>query len=167
MRLNVVSGEFLSWLVRDKVVSQMHSIVQAYLSDAELCARIRIIDSSSAVMTIKKRLAAGVNEEIEFPVELDTGMRLMQMRIYSPVEKLRRVIRVGELVWEIDQIFIRVAGKKTSLWIAEVELDDLHQDVAIPSWCTNEITALSGVSNLDIARSPEAVHQRIQDFCSL
>jgi CYTH domain-containing protein len=166
-RFAVDSGGFLSWLVQEKVVSQMHTIVQGYLSDGELCTRVRIIDSSSAVMTIKKRLSPGVNKEIEFPLDLNDATQLMQLAIYDPVEKLRRKIRFGNLTWEIDQIFVKVSGKKTSLWIAEVELDDLDQEIEIPEWCTREITSLSHVSNVDIARDQTEVYTRIQDFCSV
>ena len=52
------------------------------------------------------------------------------------------------LLWEVDEF----EGPISGLIIAEVELEDESQNVALPSWLGLELTYLKGWSNSSLSR---------------
>ena len=66
------------------------------------------------------------------------------------VIKRRYAVSEGDLVWEID------AFDDRELFLAEVELDDPHQEPAFPEWLApyvvREVTNESEYVNLNLAR---------------
>src|SRR6478672_4030520 len=91
---------------------------QAYLAqDGGLSTRIRIVDTSSATLTIKSRKAGLRRLEYEFPIPLGDAEALLALRQGASVEKVRHHVPWHGLLWEID-VF---EGDNTGLVIAEIE----------------------------------------------
>lgn len=136
-------------------------LIQAYLSaEVERTVRIRV-GADSGRLTVKGPSTGGSRTEIECEIPRETVLAILDARLYSgePVEKTRSTLRVGRLVWEIDQF----EGRNAGLVIAEVEHDEdggsrsaWEDDVdrALPAWVGREITGDSRFSNSSLARRP-------------
>ena len=61
---------------------------------------------------------------------------MIQLRNGAVIEKLRHLVPQGDLTWEVD-VF---SGENDGLVIAEIELRDEHQAIALPDWIGAEIT---------------------------
>jgi adenylate cyclase len=104
--------------------------------------RIRLSEGVVTLTAKGRRIGAMATEyEWDLPLELYNSLPLDSQPSISKI----RHHWIGEdgLLWEVDE-FEGVLG---GLIIAEVELEDEHQDVVLPSWLGLEITYLKGWSN--------------------
>ena len=104
--------------------------------------RIRISEGV-VTLTAKGRSvgASRVEYEWDLPLELYNSLPLDSQ---PSISKIRHHWSGKDgLLWEVDE-FEGVLG---GLIIAEVELEDEHQDIVLPSWLGLEITYLKGWSN--------------------
>ena len=104
--------------------------------------RIRLCEGVVTLTAKGRRVGASATEyEWDLPLELYNSLPLDSQPSISKI----RHHWIGEdgLLWEVDE-FEGVLG---GLIIAEVELEDEHQDVVLPSWLGLEITYLKGWSN--------------------
>ena len=104
--------------------------------------RIRLSEGIVTLTAKGRRVGASATEyEWDLPLELYNSLPLDSQPSISKI----RHHWIGEdgLLWEVDE-FEGVLG---GLIIAEVELEDEHQDVVLPSWLGLEITYLKGWSN--------------------
>ena len=74
----------------------------------------------------------------------------MQLREGSIIEKTRYAVPHGDLAWEID-VF---SGENLGLIIAEVELNDVDQQVDLPAWIGREVTAQPQYYNSYLVQQP-------------
>jgi len=124
---------------------------QAYLAqDGGFSTRIRIVDTSSATLTIKSRNAGLRRLEFEFPIPLPEAQTLLSLRQGASVEKVRHHVPWHGLTWEID-VF---EGENTGLVIAEIELAHEQQQFEMPAWIGAEITGQERYYNSRLARQP-------------
>jgi adenylate cyclase len=56
----------------------------------------------------------------------------------------------GGLIWEVDEF----AGENAGLVIAEVELNNEHQQIELPSWVGAEVTGQAEYYNGSLAQRP-------------
>lgn len=109
--------------------------VQAYLSlDPHI--RIRIIDDSVTVTIKNLHEVKSIRDEWEFnnkmtKPEID---ELLKLAINKPIEKIRYVVKVSDLIWEIDVY----QGNNNGLITAELELKDINQKINYPDWIIKE-----------------------------
>ena len=104
--------------------------------------RIRLSEGVVTLTAKGRRVGSMATEyEWDLPLELYNSLPLDSQPSISKI----RHHWTGEdgLLWEVDE-FEGVLG---GLIIAEVELEDEHQDVVLPSWLGLEITYLKGWSN--------------------
>ena len=104
--------------------------------------RIRLSEGVVTLTAKGRRIGASRAEyEWDLPLDLYNSLPLDSQPSISKI----RHHWIGEdgLLWEVDE-FEGVLG---GLIIAEVELEDEHQDVVLPSWLGLEITYLKGWSN--------------------
>ena len=104
--------------------------------------RIRLSEDIVTLTAKGRRVGASATEyEWDLPLELYNSLPL---DFQPSISKIRHHW-IGEdgLLWEVDE-FEGVLG---GLIIAEVELEDEHQDVVLPSWLGLEITYFKGWSN--------------------
>lgn len=156
------------FFVKDKSVldnldlEKLHIFQYYVCNDPDKVIRIRISatqDGVKAYLTIKTKTDAAIaRNEYEYEIPWQDGVDIVtKLGIEDSVEKVRYLVPVGELVWEVDVFLAKNAG----LVIAEVELDDISQTIEIPEWidAENEITkgnpvACRMLSNAALAQRP-------------
>lgn len=126
---------------------------QGYLSagaDAGCTVRVRIA-GERAVLTIKGPAARGSRDEYEYPVPVaDAEEMLARLCPGGRVEKLRHRVDFAGRTWEVDEF----TGENAPLVVAEVELESIDADVALPPWVGREVTDDPNWSNAALARLP-------------
>lgn len=126
---------------------------QAYLArPGKTSIRVRIVDDTSATLTIKSRAARVSRHEFEYPVPIADALTLLELRDGVLLVKVRHIVQHAGLTWEVD-VF---GGENTGLVIAEIELAHERQSVALPSWVGPEITHDERYYNSQLAARPFA-----------
>ena len=124
---------------------------QAYLAqDGGFSTRIRIVDTSSATLTIKSRKAGVRRLEYEYPIPLADAEALLSLRQGAGIEKVRHHVPWHGLTWEID-VF---EGENAGLVIAEIELGHEQQQFEMPTWIGAEVTGDERYYNSRLAKHP-------------
>lgn len=109
---------------------------QGYLSvDPERVVRVRIAGESSYI-TIKGKSNGFVRTELEYEIPVHEADILLNICLDFPVEKTRFVEKIGNMMWEID-VF---EGENHGLIMAEIELDNEHQEFEFPEWIGEEVS---------------------------
>lgn len=134
------------------------SITQTYLakpSGGEPRARVRRIVAADGVVrhvwTAKRRLSPLVRVEREAEID-EATYRELCLRAdprRAVVEKVRHAFTFAGLRFELDHLRAPV-----ECWLLEVELDELRQPVALPSFVgpVREVTDERGYTNAALAR---------------
>ncbi len=111
-------------------------IVQGYLSvDKERVVRVRI-KGNHAYLTIKGNQQGITRTEFEYEIPVNEAGDLLSMCIDFPISKTRYLEQIGGLTWEIDVFDDANKG----LVMAEVELENENQHVALPEWIIKEVS---------------------------
>jgi len=109
---------------------------QGYLSTVkERTVRVRV-DGQSAKLTVKGINRGAVRKEFEYNIPVEDAEELLSLCEQPIIEKVRRRIAHGGLVWEVDEFF----GENEGLVVAEVELEDEAQPIDKPAWIGEEVT---------------------------
>lgn len=110
---------------------------QFYLSVNPDCTiRIRIIDESSAFLTIKSRNKGISRGEWEYPIPIADARSMMKLHVGRLVIKRRHIVPFEGLIWEVD-IF---EGELVGLAVAEVELPSPDTMVPMPPFVGKEVS---------------------------
>jgi len=142
----LVLGE--AW--RDRATDRYH-IRQAYLaSDGKASIRVRIKNEGGAALTIKSRTPDRRRLELEYAIPVLEAEALIALRRGGIIEKDRYIVPHAGKTWEVD-VF---AGDNTGLVIAEVELRDEHEHIALPTWAGAEVTGQAPYYNSALAVHP-------------
>ncbi|MBF0126108.1 MAG: CYTH domain-containing protein [Magnetococcales bacterium] len=124
---------------------------QGFLSTVkERVVRVRLV-GDQATLTIKG-VSAGISRlEFEYPIPGDEARVMLETLCERPlIEKVRYRIPLGDLVWEVDEF----RGENQGLILAEVELTDENQSVALPSWVGEEVSSDPRYFNANLVRTP-------------
>jgi len=139
-------------------IQEIFKIQQAFIvSQPDAMVRMRIMTSEehSALVPSQKvklgfKLGSGpVRTEYEFDIDLQTAESFMLK--YPSIEKTRYIIddETNEnRYWEVDEFH----GNHEGLWVAEIELDDLDEEVELPDWITDEVTYNAEYYNCNLAQ---------------
>ena len=133
-------------------------IEQGYLpaprSDRELEGRLRRIERPDGVIDFIHTIKRGsglVREEVEHAIDRATFEREWPRTERQRLSKTRHEVREGDHIWQID-LFDQPEG----LVLAEVELEGVDDEVAIPPWLAphiiREVTEDAALTNRAIAR---------------
>ena len=126
---------------------------QGYLgagSDARCTVRVRVA-GQQAFLTIKGPPASGARDEYEYPIPVaDAEEMLERLSVGGRVEKTRFRVPFAGRTWEVDEF----AGDNAPLVLAEVELDRVGAEVALPPWVGVEVTDDPRYANAALARAP-------------
>ena len=124
---------------------------QSYLAETDCAAiRVRIVDGTSAVITIKSARSGVSRQEFEYPVPLADAEAIAELRQGSALQKTRfRVPHAGR-TWEVDVH----SGDNAGLVIAEIELEEEAESVEIPPWIGREVTGEQRYYAARLARRP-------------
>jgi len=124
---------------------------QGYLaSTPSKTVRVRIA-GEQAYLTIKGATAGIARAEYEYEIPLDHAEELLQTLCEPPlIQKTRYRVELGELVWEIDEF----SGENQGLIVAEVELADEKQAIALPDWIGAEVSHDPRYYNANLSKHP-------------
>ena len=128
---------------------------QGYLCrDKARTVRVRTIEDDSgarAFLTIKGVLVGAARNEFEYEIPQDDARMMLDTLCDGPlIEKDRRKIEYGGLIWEVDEFL----GDNAGLVFAEVELRQEDQTVALPPWIGAEVTHLPRYFNANLSIYP-------------
>jgi CYTH domain-containing protein len=144
----LVCGEAWRPLVR-----WSRSLQQGYLAGAAdgLTLRVRSDGADGAWLTLKYPAFGIARHEFEYAIPPADAGALLE-RSGALVCKHRHGLALPGGDWVLD-VF---SGANAPLVIAEVELEQADQGIALPPWCSLEITAHGQFSNAALAQRPFA-----------
>lgn len=124
---------------------------QGYLSAGTgVTVRVRTA-GGRGLLTIKGPSVGATRAEYEYEIPLADANEMLDTLCEQPlIEKSRRRIEHGGLVWDVDEF----VGDNQGLVIAEVELADERQEVTLPDWVGDEVTDDSRYFNANLVRHP-------------
>ena len=123
---------------------------QGYLNrDRERVVRVRTM-GPQAVLTVKSAPTGLTRQEFEYPIPLADAEELLALCLQPIIEKTRRMIPLGELLWEVDEFH----GVNEGLVLAECELRSENQAVARPAWVGREVTGDPRYFNSNLIARP-------------
>lgn len=124
---------------------------QGYIAtNPERTVRVRVVENTG-FLTIKG-LSIGISRpEFEYIIPIEDAEQMLQNLCDRPlIEKTRSKIKVGDLLWEVDEF----EGENKGLILAEVELTDENQAVELPNWIGKEVSGDPRYSNSYLAKHP-------------
>ncbi|MCB2019003.1 MAG: CYTH domain-containing protein [Hydrogenophaga sp.] len=125
-------------------------IVQGYLNrDKARTVRVRIA-GNDAFLTIKGVSIGATRVEFEYPVPLADAEAMLALCDGPLIDKVRRRVPFGGLIWEVDEF----AGDNAGLVVAEVELSCEDQAFDLPPWVGEEVTHDARYFNSNLAIRP-------------
>lgn len=137
-------------LWKNEKIESADNYKQLYLikDDSLWQARLRIINDTSALITIKgpKKGLSGAEFEYDFPV--DVALKLWEVHPGVKLEKRRYVIQKENDKWEIDEF---LSPKLKGLFLAELEVKDINKKITLPEWLGKEVTEDRNYKNDRIA----------------
>lgn len=127
------------------------AIRQGYLSTVpERTVRVRR-SGTRGFITVKGLAAGATRAEFEYEIPDDDADEMLDTLALRPlIEKTRRRIPVGDLVWEVD-VF---EGENAGLVVAEVELPAEDQPLELPDWVGAEVTTDQRYTNASLVERP-------------
>lgn len=123
-------------------------ICQGYLLISDQATiRVRYTETKGT-MTIKGKQQGISRDEYEYEIPLDEAKEIFKNHCPKSLSKNRYKIRIGSLIWEVDEYINNLSG----LIIAEVELANEDQKIDIlPEWIGEEVTKDIKFSNAFLA----------------
>lgn len=105
-------------------------------------------NSFSFIITLKKFVSDGVNEEIEVNIDSNTAYEMVNaIKDLKSIKKNRYTIMYENRLWEIDLF------QNPDLSVAEIELYDIKETFRQPYFLREEVTGDYKFSNEYIARN--------------
>jgi adenylate cyclase len=132
---------------------------QGYIASMDdRSVRVRIIDKTSARLTIKIGRSTMPRDEFEYEIPIADAEELLDAAIGIVIEKTRYRVPYEGYVWEVD-VF---AGRHRGLVIAEVEMKSEAERPALPTWLGREVTGDFRYSNQALATEFEHDRHALQ-----
>lgn len=132
-------------------VTRTRGLRQAYLTkNGRLSVRVRVDGNETGTLTIKAARSGIQRHEYEYAIPLADAEELMLHREGSIISKVRHIVPIDGLNWEID-VF---DGENAGLVIAEIELDRPDRHFERPEWLGDEVTDDRRYYNADLAKTP-------------
>lgn len=124
---------------------------QGYLSSSPLSSvRIRISDSH-AWLNIKSATIGTSRQEFEYEIPLIDANAILDELCHKPlIEKTRYFVHHENHLWEIDEFM----GENTGLIVAEIELSQIGEFFATPSWLGPEVSHDLRYYNNNLSKNP-------------
>ncbi|WP_027187789.1 CYTH domain-containing protein [Desulfovibrio cuneatus] len=110
---------------------------QGYLNSARECTvRVRTA-GEQAFLTIKGATVGITRAEYEYAIPVADANAMLDTLARKPlIEKIRTIIPVGSVVWEVDEFL----GENKGLIVAEIELEREDAPFPKPEWLGEEVT---------------------------
>lgn len=109
---------------------------QGYLNPSkERTVRVRVA-GEQGFLTIKGKNTGASRAEFEYEIPVADAKQLLALCEGPLIEKYRRKIDFGGVLWEVDEFL----GDNQGLVVAEVELESEQQVFVKPDWLGDEVT---------------------------
>ena len=133
---------------------------QGYIvSSAERVVRVRIA-GDQGYLTIKGATVGIARAEFEYPIPIEDAQELLRTLCSPPlIQKKRYKIEQAGLVWEVDEF----EGENQGLIVAEVELSNANQAIALPDWIDREVSDDPRYFNANLAKHPFCQWERKEE----
>jgi len=124
---------------------------QGYLpSQNHTTVRVRTV-GDRGYLTIKGKNTGMSRLEFEYEIPLADANELLETLCQTPlIEKYRYRIPWEDHLWEVDEFL----GDNQGLILAEVELKQETEAIAIPDWIGQEVTGDRRYYNVNLAQTP-------------
>jgi len=124
---------------------------QGYITaSAKRTVRVRVV-GDQGYLTIKGETTGIARAEYEYGIPVQDALEMLHSLCDPPlIEKLRYRIEWEGLVWEVDEF----EGENRGLILAEVELVDAQQAIALPDWIGKEVSDDPRYFNANLAKHP-------------
>jgi len=130
-------------------VQDSQAMAQGYLGGDRCSVRVRI-EGGQALLNIKSRTAGPARLEFEYPIDFDEAGQILSALAGDRVLKTRHRVRHHGHLWEIDEF----SGDNAGLVVAEIELQQIDEEFAHPSWLGREVTDERRYYNVHLAQVP-------------
>jgi len=142
------------FLVRDKGwragMLDSRMLRQGYLAiDCGTSVRVRT-DGSNATVTIKGPVDGLVRPEFEYAIPAADAEELLGLCCGRLVEKMRHRVEADGRIWEVDEFL----GANAGLVLAEAEMSDAREKVALPEWLGAEVSSDPRYLNANLGTRP-------------
>lgn len=145
-----IERKFLIHKMPSEKPVKSYKIRQGYVArEGENSVRVRE-KGDQFILSVKTNHAEGGRNELEYNISSEEGEVLFSSINHDVIEKTRNIYEINELTWEVD-VF---TGRNTGLIVAEIELNDINQDIDFPEWVGPEVTELSKFYNANLADRP-------------
>lgn len=126
-------------------------IRQGYIANTDKASvRVRVIDNAGATLTTKLPRNGMSRFEFEHDISLHEATTLLELCDGLVIDKTRYCLNDGVHLWEID-VF---ADANAGLVVAEVEITDENEAIALPDWLGPEVTGDPRYHNSMLVRHP-------------
>ena len=105
---------------------------------------------ADAFLTIKGPSSGVSRAEYEYPIPKQDALELLALCEGPLIEKVRFVISFEGHLWEVDEF----QGSNAGLLLAEVELSQPDEPVALPAWVGLEVTGDPRYFNSNLSICP-------------
>jgi adenylate cyclase len=125
---------------------------QGYFPVAGRAITLRVRScGEKAFITIKGEPRGFSRTEFEYEIPVkDADIMLDTLCLKPLIEKTRYLVKVDDLLWELDVFH----GENEGLIIAEVELESEAQQIVLPNWIKREVTGELKYCNSTLVRYP-------------
>ncbi len=131
-------------------VSRSMRIAQGYLCSRRVTARVRVCDNRGILTFKSKSRDGGLSRfEWERTIPLGVAERLLA-RCSGVIDKVRHIVEYEGHTFEVDEF----RGENEGLVVAEVELSDCNEQVALPPWIGDEVTGIRCFYNSFLVKMP-------------
>tara|TARA_Y100001968_G_scaffold193058_1_gene177018 strand:- start:515 stop:1009 length:495 start_codon:yes stop_codon:yes gene_type:complete len=136
-----------------KFVHNSQQLKQGYLvtESNKWTIRVRIANQKKSWLTLKHSKEGIIRHEFEYMIPIDEGLSIWEMSNFK-IYKTRYELDINNHSWIVDCF----KDKNFPLTIAEIELNEINQEIDIPKWCDSEISHSKEFSNAALAKSPIA-----------
>lgn len=126
-------------------------IRQFYIASTDSASvRVRVIDGTEALLTVKSAASGMVRDEYEYPIPVADAVEMEALRTGEVIEKSR-----FRLAYEGGDLTVDVfSGANAGLVIAEIELPAKAPDPLLPDWLGREVTGDRRYYNADLSARP-------------
>lgn len=137
-----------SWRVK---ADKSETIRQGYLAGSEKSSvRVRIADNRANI-NIKSAALDITRQEYEYEIPVEDANEILDSLSEGPIiEKIRYHLHHGNHHWEID-VF---SGDNEGLVVAEVELQSIDENFALPEWLGDEVSDDPRYYNVCLVKHP-------------
>lgn len=124
---------------------------QGYLcSDENRAVRVRLA-GDRGFLTIKGATRGIARSEYEYAIPREDAEAMLDALCAGPlVEKTRYLVEHAGHTWEVDEFH----GANQGLVVAEVELERADEEVELPPWVKEEVSADPRYLNANLAKKP-------------